>query len=161
MWHRLFWALPRAPLKGLWNFSRAPRGLCHFEPTSSYESENASVVCNNNNLWRWMSRLRYRRRTQQSAITPAKGRISRINRMLNASCAFRLVLEACLCQGVDNFPRPCVLSTAARRVAFLSASDCLARRRTKFSCTSQQFASVSYKKVSFFGASHVAEFCYS
>jgi len=90
-----------------------------------------------------MSRLRYRRRTQQSAIIPAKGRISRINRMLNASCAFRLVLEACLCQGVDKLPRLHVLFMTVREVAFLSASDCLTRRRTNFSCISQQFASAS------------------
>ena len=52
------------------------------------------------NFWRWMSRLEQRWRTPQNAISVVNGRIPRIKRKLNAYCAFRFPLRACLVQGV-------------------------------------------------------------
>ena len=52
------------------------------------------------NFWRWMSRLEQRWRTPLNAISVVNGRIPRIKRKLNAYCALRITLRACLVQDV-------------------------------------------------------------
>ena len=90
------------------------------------------------NFSRWMPRLGYRWRTQQNAISTVNGRISRINRMLNAYCTFRLILKVCLVQGVYSIMQSIAHSFGnAVWLAFLCASDASSRWHIKLSSWSQ------------------------
>ena len=78
-----------------------------------------------------MSRLEQRWRTPLNAISVVNGRIPRIKRKLNAYCALRTSLRACLVQNVYT-----IMLRNRIRIARLM---CVA-----FSCVSDAFASASY-----------------
>ena len=106
-------------------------GLPLFVSNLFFQSRSQKFSKVSYNFWRWMSRLEQRWRTPLNAISVVNGRIPRIKRKLNAYCAFRITLRACLVQNVYTLisrNRNCI-----EQLLFVM-----------FSCASDAFASVSY-----------------